>query len=105
MEKIHSKTFACSHHQLLVHKIGKIYVNIKTKEVSFEINRKQEAALTKNSGSAYKYFMEKPAFERLKQILKDRKKEAFEASKFDQKTATEAIQNQLEKLEKLLSKK
>lgn len=87
-----------------IHKIGKIYVNMKTKEVSFEINRKQEAALTKYSGGAKKYFLEEEVFDRLKLILKERNDKEFEASKeeFDQKAAMESLKQRLEEQNELI---
>jgi hypothetical protein len=70
---------------------------MKTKEVSFEINRKQEAAMTKYDGSVKKYFMDSAVFDRLKQILKNRSEKEFEASKedFDQKKEIEFLKNAL----------
>lgn len=77
---------------------------MKTKEVSFEINRKQEAALTKYSGSIRRYFLEHEVFERLKEILKKRKEKEFEASKADDEIKTENnfIKEELEKHSKIL---
>lgn len=85
-----------------IHKIGKIYVNMKTKEVTFEINRKQEASLMKYSGKAKKYHMEDAVFDRLKDILKKRSDKDFEESKFDQKTETDYLKEQLREQKAML---
>lgn len=89
-----------------IHKIGKIYVNMKTKEVSFEINRKQEAALTKYNGSVEKYFMDSVVFERLKQILKVRNEKEFEESnkEFDQKKENDFLKEELSKQTEMLNR-
>lgn len=66
---------------------------MRTKEVTFEINRKQEAALTKYSGGAVGYFMEQEVFDRLKDIIKVRNEQKFEDSMkdFDPKKEIEAL--------------
>lgn len=77
-----------------IHKIGKIYVNMKTKEVSFEINRKQEAALTQFSGGVQKYFMEQEVFGRLNDILKERNEKEFAAFKKEMEDKAELEKQQ-----------
>lgn len=66
----------------LLHKIDKFYVNVSTREVTFDVNRKQLKALTTNSKflrfkeSFFNFFsdqsfvMEQEAFDRCKKILK-----------------------------------
>lgn len=66
----------------LLHKIDKFYVNLSTREVTFDVNRKQLKALTTDSKFLrlkelfLSYFvdqsfvMEQEAFDRCKKILK-----------------------------------
>lgn len=66
----------------LLHKIDKFYVNLSTKEITFDVNRKQLKALTTNSKFLrlkkwilrcfvdQSFVMEQEAFDRCKKVLK-----------------------------------
>jgi hypothetical protein len=82
---------------------------MRTKEVSFDVNRKQEAALTKYSGKVKKYFMEKEVFNRLKQILKERNDKDFEEAKmkeqFDAKKENQVLKRELREIKSIMIEK
>jgi hypothetical protein len=90
-----------------IHKIGKMYVNKKTREVTFEVNRKREAALTEYSGGKHRYILEQAVFDRLHDILKKRKEEEFaEMKNKDDKTSEFAIMKmQVDQINNILIKK
>lgn len=83
-----------------------MYVNKKTREVTFEVNRKQVAALTTNSGRKKRFYMEQPAFDRLLDILTQRRAKKFEQIKeeMDNKADYAALKDQLDQVTYILKK-
>lgn len=56
-----------------IHKIDKVFLNMKTKEVTVEVNQKQVEILTTRDNMSQKYLMNQQSFDQIKQILNQRK--------------------------------
>jgi coproporphyrinogen III oxidase-like Fe-S oxidoreductase len=73
-----AKKFIITH--CYIHKIDKMFVNMRTREVTLKVNNIHERPLTKYSGGGSRFYMSQEAFERLQTILRTKEEENHAAA-------------------------
>lgn len=73
---IMSPVISISNRYPLLHKINKVYVNLRTREVTVEVDTKQINILSKHmchSGKSEKYLINREDFEQVLKIIREKK--------------------------------